>query len=445
MSTSEETGLLSQLEEQVVHLPRTRPLYYEDPYLREFEAKILKSIKVGQRSFAILDRTAFFPEGGGQPGDRGVIEVGGAGFEVLDTKPVGDVVVHVLNRPLESAEVPAKGAIDWQSRYSNMRHHTAAHIVFSAARSILKAQDLRYMGFQIGADRVRIDLNREESITRDEIREIEKAANLIALRQLSVKTSFTTRDEAVKRFGSNLGLTEVTPTGEVRLVEVGDQDISLCCGTHVQSTIEVVPIKILGRLRLQKGIDRIEVAASEQGYLRFLAASETLSTLTDLLDTEDANIVPRVQQLFQERERMKDELRDLRTSIAESEALQYLSHADQMGKLKVVARTIDGVDSNVLKRMALKITYSDQSAVAILGSSDTVGHIVAAAGANLVNQGLNLDGVVKAVAAETGCRGGGTNNIAQTGGFASSKLHELIQKIQDAIMRDLSGKPQPAA
>ncbi len=440
MSAFEETGLSSELEEQVVHLPRTRPLYYEDSYLRKFEAKILKSIEVGQHSFAVLDRTAFFPEGGGQPGDRGVIEVGGTGFEVLDTKPVGEVVLHVLNRPLRSEELPAKGAIDWPGRYSNMKHHTAAHIVFSAARSVLKAQDLRYMGFQISKDRVRIDLNREESMTRDQIREIEKAANLIALRQLSVRTSFTTRDEAVKRFGSNLGLTEVTPAGEVRLVEVGDQDVSLCCGTHVKSTIEVVPIKILGRLRLQKGIERIEVAASEHAYLGFSGASEALSTLTDLLDTEDRNVVPRVQQLLQESERMKDELRDLRMSIAESEALQYLSHAEQMGKFKVVARTIEGVDSNVLKRMALKITSSDQNAVAILGSSDTVGHVVAAAGANLVKEGLNLDRIVKSVAAETGCRGGGTNNIAQTGGFASGKLHELVQKIRDAIMRDVSGK-----
>jgi len=440
LSGPEETALPPELEGLIVHLPGTRPLYYEDPYLREFEAKVLKSIEIGQRSFAVLDRTAFFPEGGGQPGDRGVIAVEGTDFEVLDTKPVGEVAVHVLNRPLKSEGVSAKGVIDWPSRYSNMKHHTAAHIIFSAARSVLKAQDLRYMGFQISRDRVRIDLNREESITPDQIREIEEAANLIALRQFSVKTSFTTRDEAVKRFGSSLGLTEVTPAGEVRLVEVGDQDISLCCGTHVKSTIEVVPIKILGRLRLQKGIERLEVAASEYGYVEFSEASEALSKLTDLLDTEDKNIVPRIQQFLQEREKMKDELRDLRMSIAESEALQYLSDAEQVGPFKLVARTLKGVDANTLKRMALKITYSDQNATAIFGSSDATGHVVAAAGGNLVKQGLSVDRIVKAVAAETGCRGGGTNNIAQTGGFTPDKLDELVRKIRDAIIRDISGK-----
>ena len=440
MSAFEAEALPSGLEEQVTHLPKTRLLYYEDPYLREFDAKIAKSIEVGQRSFVVLDKTAFFPEGGGQPGDKGTIGVEGTDFAVLDTRPVGEVVVHVLNQALKKEGVAARGAIDWPSRYSNMKHHTAAHIVFSAARSVLKAQDLRYMGFQIGEDRVRIDFNREESISRDQIHEIERTANLIALKQLSVKTSFTTREEAVKSFGSSLGLTEVTPTGEVRLVEVGDQDISLCCGTHVKSTIEVVPIKILGRLRLQKGIERLEVATSEHGYLSFSKASEALSKLTDLLDTEDRNIVPRIQQLLQEREKTKDELRDLRMAIAESEALQYLSHAEQMGRFKLITRTIENVDSNILKRMALKIAYSDQDAAAILGSSDTVGHVVAAVGANLVKEGLNLDRIVRAVAAETGCRGGGTNNTAQTGGFPPDKLPGLIRKIQDAIERETSGK-----
>ena len=440
MSAFEAEALPSELEEQITNLPRTRPLYYEDPYLREFDAQVLKSIEIRQRSFVVLDRTAFFPEGGGQPGDKGTINAEGNDFQVLDTKPVGEVVVHVLNRSLKKEEIAAKGVIDWPSRYGNMKHHTAAHMIFSAARSVLKAQDLRYMGFQISEDRVRIDINREESITRDQIHEIEKTANLIALKQLPVKTSFTTREEAVKSFGSNLGLTEVTPTGEVRLVEVGDQDISLCCGTHVKSTIEVVPIKILGRLRLQKGIERLEVAASGYGYLGFSKASEALSKLTDLLDTEDRNIVPRIQQLLQEREKTKDELRDLRMSIAESEALQYLSHAEQIGRFRLIARTIENVDSNILKRMALKVAYSDQDAAAILGSSDTVGHVVAAVGANLVKEGLNLDRIVRAVAAETGFRGGGTSNVAQTGGFPPDKLHGLIRKIQDAIERETSGK-----
>ena len=440
MSIPEADALPSELEAEIGGLPRTVPLYYDDPYQRMFDAQVVKSVEIGGRSYVVLDRTAFFPEGGGQPGDRGIIHIGGSTFQVLDTKPVGDVVVHILDQPFKVEGGTVKGVIDWASRYSNMKHHTAAHIVFSSARSVLKAKDLRYMGFQISEDRVRIDLNREEAITRDQIREIERIANMIALKQLPVKTSVTTRDEAAKRFGSNLGLTEVTPTGEVRLVEIGDQDVSLCCGTHVRSTGEVLPIKILSRLRLQKGVERIEAAASEHGYLGFARASETLSKLTELLDTEDRNIVPRVEQLLQERDKMKDELRDLKMTVAESEALQYLSHAKAIGRFKLVARTVGNADANTIKRMALKIAYSDQDTAAILGSSDTVGHVVAAAGANLVREGLNLDKIIRAVAAEEGCRGGGTSNTAQTGGFPPSKLQEFIRKIQSAVEHEISGK-----
>lgn len=440
MSAPEETELPSEAEEQVAHLPRTKPLYYEDPYLREFEAKVLKSVGIGQSWFVVLDQTAFFPEGGGQPGDRGMLKVEGNATEVLDTRPVGEVIVHVLKGPLKSEGVRAKGAIDWPSRYSNMKHHTAAHIVFCSARSVLDAHDLRYMGFQIGRDRVRLDLNREESIMPNQIREIERTANLMALRQLPIRTSFTSRDEAVRRFGEKLGLTEVTPTGEVRLVEVGDEDISLCCGTHVRSTIEVVPIKVLGRLRLQKGVERLEVAASEHAFTEFAKASETLSKLTDLLDTEDRNVVPRIQQFLQERERMKDQMRDLRMSAAESEALQCLQRAEHVGQVRLVARTLEDVDVDVLKRMALKVIYTDANAAAILGSSNETGYVVAAAGANLVKEGLNVGRIVKEVATEMGCRGGGASNVAQTGGFAADKLDELIQEIKGSIMRGVSGR-----
>jgi len=440
LSTPEYAALPAEVEEQVAHLKKTRLLYYEDPYTREFDAEVLRSVAIGQGSYAVLDRTAFFPEGGGQPGDRGVVEWEGATFEVLDTRSVGDIVVHVLNRRFEAEGRSVKGLIDWPSRYSNMKHHTAAHIVFSAARSVLKAQDLQYMGFQIGKDRVRLDLNREESMTSDQFREIETQANLTALRQLSIKTSFTTRNEAVEKFRSNLGLTEVTPSGEVRLVEVGDQDVSLCCGTHVKSTIEVVPIKILGRLRLQKGIERLEVAAGEYAYKRFSEASNALSKLADIFNTEDKNIVLRVEQLLREHDKMKDQLRDLRMSMAEAEALRYLSQAEHLGRSRLVVRTLTDIDADTLKRMALKITHSDDDAVTVLGSSDGAGYMVSAAGANLVAKGLDINLIVKAVASEFGCRGGGTKNIAQMGGFIPDQLQELTRKIEETIRREISEK-----
>lgn len=438
MSKSEDFVLPPELGARLTGLPRTQALYHEDSYLREFEAQVLKSVAIEERSYVALDKTVFFPEGGGQPGDRGTMELQGISFDVLDTKPLGELVVHILDRPLQGEGMPAKGAIDWPRRYNNMKHHTAAHIIFSAARSVLNVKELRYMGFQISEDRVHLDLNRDEAITPDQIREIEKTANLTALKQLTVKTSLTTRDAAVKRFGSELGLTEVTPTGEVRLVEVGDEDVSLCCGTHVRSTAEVVPIKILGRLRLQKGIERLEVAASKYGYAKFSEAADVISELTDLLDSEAKDIVSRTRQILEERDKMKNEMRKLRMSIAESEAMQYLSNAEVVKSLKVVVKALKDVDADTLKRMALKITYSDQDAAVILGSSDGTTHLVAAAGANLMKRGLNIGEIVKDAAARAGCRGGGASNLGQTGGFHPGKLQELIEEIRGTIIDNIS-------
>jgi alanyl-tRNA synthetase len=433
--------LPTKVEELVTHLPKTRALYYEDAYLQEFEAKILKSIRAGEHSYVVLDRTSFFPEGGGQPGDQGTLNARGASFRVTDTRNVNEIVVHVLEEPFPDKETSVKGVIDWQKRYSNMKHHTAAHVIFSATRSALKLKNLRYMGFQISRDRVRLDLNRDESMTPVQIREIEKMTNMIALRQLPVKTSFTTRDEAVKRFGSELGLTEVTPTGDVRLVEIGDQEVSLCCGTHVRSTIELIPIKILARMRLQKGIERLEAAASEYGYTEFSKASDIVSKLSNLLDSEREDIATRVQQLLEERDKAKDEARKLRLSAAESEALQYLSTAETTGSFKVVTKALKDIDPETLKRMALKITHSNQDTIAILGSSGETTHLVVSAGANLLKRELNIGSIVKALAKKMGCRGGGVRNLAQAGGFPKEKFQELARQVRDAIIEDISREP----
>jgi alanyl-tRNA synthetase len=147
-----------------------------------------------------------------------------------------------------------------------------------------------------------------------------------------------------------------------------------------------------------------------------------------------------VQQLLEEKERIKDELRKLRMSAAESEALRYLSNAESVGSFKVVTRTLEDLDADTLKRMALKITYSDQDAIVILGSSNETTHLVAAAGANFSKLGLNIGEIVRAVAQKGGCRGGGTSNLAQTGGFLGNKTREFVQQVREAIIHSVPDK-----
>ena len=148
-----------------------------------------------------------------------------------------------------------------------MKQHTGSHIVFSSIRRVLGLKKLQYMGVQLGSDRSHIDISYGEAIDYEQLHEIEKLANQICMKNIPVKISLSTREEAERLYGDRLGITDVTPYGNVRVVEVEDCDVALCCGTHVKSTAECTPIKMLGRSRLQKGVERVEFTAGEEAYI----------------------------------------------------------------------------------------------------------------------------------------------------------------------------------
>jgi len=127
-------------------------------------------------------------------------------------------------------------------------------------------------------------------------------------------------------------------------------------------------------------------------------------------------------------------------SIAESQALQYLSDAESYGSIKVVTRALNNVDADTLKRMALKVANSDQDAIVILGSSNETTHLVAAAGSNLLTRGVDVGRAVRIAAERAGCRGGGTNSVAQTGGLPRERIQEFVRQVRDALVHDLSDK-----
>ena len=216
---------------EVQKLPRTKPLYYDDPYQVRFKSNVLRAIEFETKIFLVLEETCFFPEGGGQPGDKGSIILGPRKFTVTDTQSVGEVTVHVLDGPkgLLNEGQNVEGEVDWIRRYAHMKQHTGSHIVFSSIRRVLGLKKLQYMGVQLGSDRSHIDINYGEAIEYERMHEIEKLANQICMKNIPVKISWSSREEAERAYGDRLGITDVTPYGNVRVVEIEDCDVALCC------------------------------------------------------------------------------------------------------------------------------------------------------------------------------------------------------------------------
>lgn len=241
--------------------PPTRLLYYEDAYMKEFEAKIVKILKTeAGETGLVLDKTAFYPGGGGQLPDVGSIQSSGMQAKVVGLQRRGEIIIHYIDGVIgevKEGEI-VKSAVDWNRRYRLMRIHTSAHVMSQAVRQTL-GKPVEIVSSGMSLEKARLDFKHEGS-TREFFPEIESIANNIVRENRLVKAKLMPRSEAeeyVERFHESLK-TLPPQVSEVRIVEIEDWHACACGGTHVKSTGEIREIKLLSRSSKGKGIERIE-------------------------------------------------------------------------------------------------------------------------------------------------------------------------------------------
>lgn len=244
---------------------RTRLLYYEDAYLRKFEASIVGITEIDGRLELVLDQTAFYPTGGGQPADNGTLRSKNGNWEaqVTDVQWREGVPVHVLAGIKGDVKEhdTVMGEIDWNRRWALMRNHTAAHLISPAIRHAV-GKPIAIVGSAVNVDKSRLDLGYEGSL-RDLFSKIEEIANCVVAEDHPVNVRMLPRTEAegyVERFHESLK-TLPASVKTVRIVEIRDWHACACGGTHVRSTRELGTVKVLGRAAKGKGVERIEFVA----------------------------------------------------------------------------------------------------------------------------------------------------------------------------------------
>ena len=252
----------------------TETIFYERPYQVDFGARIVKAIKTSKGMWLVLDKTCFYPEGGGQPGDRGFLKSNGKRIEVTDTQKIGEIILHKVSSPIKTGAA-VEGQIDWDRRYQLMKMHTSAHILGGAARNVL-GKHIWQAGAKKGLESSRIDFTHYQPFSQEDIERIEKKANEIVKKGLKVNTQFLPRSEAESKYGFVLYQGGASPGKMVRVVNVSEGfDAEACAGTHVQNTGEIEVIKITRTDRIQDGINRIEYTCSKKASV-FEKAQESL-------------------------------------------------------------------------------------------------------------------------------------------------------------------------
>ena len=228
---------------------QTRKLYYEDSHLKEFTAQVLSCTPVEKGYEVILDATAFYPEGGGQAADTGVLN----GVRVLDTHERGETVVHLCEKPLEPGTM-VEGHIDWENRFARMQQHSGEHIVSGI---IHRRFGYHNTGFHMGADVVTIDF--DGVIPEEALAQIEAEANGAVWENLPLRVWYPSEEELPKVHYR----TKKQLPWPVRIVEVPGYDCCACCGTHVSATGEIGLIKLFSAVNFRGGT-RMEMACGGQ-------------------------------------------------------------------------------------------------------------------------------------------------------------------------------------
>ena len=245
--------------------PLTQLLYYKDAYLKEFDAKILKIQKTNGEHHIVLDQTAFYPLGGGQPADTGIIKGEKGEIKVSDAKMRNGRVIHITKEVMGEIKEgdSVRGIIDWDRRYALMLNHTAAHLMTEALRKAT-GLPIEVVGSGIDVNKVRLDLAYDSSLGQL-LSEIEKIANEIAKENRPVIAKTMPREKAKEYVGKfHESLKTLPPQVQaVRVVEIKDLHACACGGTHLKSTGEIGSIKILKRGSKGKGVERVEFLAKK--------------------------------------------------------------------------------------------------------------------------------------------------------------------------------------
>ena len=279
-------------------------LYYKDGYLKEFEAVVKECIEEDKKIKIILDNTAFYPEGGGQPSDTGFID----NVRVLKVEEKENEIYHIVDKKINvGKKVFCK--INFEERFQNMQNHTAEHIVSGI---ICKKYNTSNVGFHIGKDFVTLDF--KITLSEKQLREIESMANNAIYENIEVISKIYTPEEIKSiNYRSKIELKE-----EVRLVKINKYDICACCGVHVKRTGEIGIIKLLKSEKYKSGI-RIYMLAGKQALENYNMVYNQISKISSVLSLKLDEVEERVSNLIKEIEKLKKDKNNLTDILFENE------------------------------------------------------------------------------------------------------------------------------
>lgn len=386
-------------------------LYYVDQYIKEFNCNILDVTKKDDKYEVILDKTAFFPGGGGQSCDLGTID----NIKVIDVYEKDDKIIHVLdNEPTNLINVIGK--IDYNRRLDGMQQHLGQHVLSGCFYSLFGANTA---GIHLGEAISTIDII--GNITEDMIRKAEKKANEIIIENHKVNFKITNRKEAKK-----MGLRRELATSDqtIRVVEIEELDINACCGVHPSTTLELQMIKLKGYEK-HKGNTRIQFLAGQRAVNDYLKRDLLFENLCNELSAGEEEVFKSVNNLQENIKTLRDDNNRIKSELSKYLIDNLLNSAILKGNIKIVNKIFEKENTKYLSKLTNSITEEDNMVVLFASVDNDKVNLVFGCSKNLDN--LNMGSILKDTITLLDGNGGGSKLIAQGGGKNNGNLENAIK------------------
>ncbi|MFP3950977.1 MAG: alanine--tRNA ligase, partial [Candidatus Bathyarchaeia archaeon] len=423
---TKKEGFEDEIAQKVQGIDRTIRLFYDDVYRREFNAEVIEVIN----DYIILDKTAFYAEGGGQISDTGILEANSGNMRVEEVISVEGVILHKVDKVEAEKGQQIHGIIDWNRRLSLMRGHTATHIILGAARRVL-GKHAWQAGVSKGIEKNRLDVSHYARITREELEEIEKLANDVVRERLEVKSRWMQRDRAEEAYGFRLYQGGAVPGREIRIVEIGDWDVEACGGTHLSNTSQAGLIKIVGTESVQDGIERLEYSVGPQALQVVQERERLLMDTAQLLGSPLEMVPDSVTNILNEIKTLRSQLDMIKSIMSTEKAIELLEDTRVIKGVKTIIHS-ENMDSDFLIEIGNSIERIESRFVAIM-LSEAENRTVVKAGQKAVEMGVNAGKITKALSKILGGGGGGAPHFGQGGGADPEKFRSSKDKIERIV------------
>ena len=375
-------------------------LFYNDSFATTFTAEVIDCFENKDHFAIVLDKTLFYPEGGGQPCDHGVIRFGDTVAEIFDVREKNGTICHYSRTPIETGTV-IEGEIDFERRFDLMQQHTGEHIVSGIVHSLFGYDNV---GFHLSEKDMSLDFS--GPLTKDDIDRVVDMANEIIIKNQPVTAAYP--DISKIEYRSKKAL-----EGPVRIVTAGDADVCACCGTHLETTGQVQMVAVKDSMNY-KGGTRIFLGCGKRVYADYYAKNQQCLDISHALSAKTDEISQKVDDKIAECEALKIAL-----SAAKDELFSYWSETVPAGDVGFMAK--DSLSSVEIQRLCSKINEKCATACVVSKQTDGTSKIC------LFSAVCDTNKVGRAICTALGGKGGGKPGVFQGTFAADGDVENLLK------------------